>query len=67
MSISSPSLNSPAITPRHYRGSRSPEVRWEKGHLSRLEGKRVRFRLLLRREDAREPRFYAATLKSTSN
>ena len=41
------------------------KVRWETGHLSRLGGETVRFRFLLRREDDREPRFYAAYLRST--
>lgn len=40
------------------------KVRWEAGHLSRLGGETVRFRFLLRRENDREPRFYAAYLKS---
>ena len=41
------------------------KVRWQTGHLSRLGGETVRFRFLLRRDNDREPRFYAAYLKST--
>ena len=41
------------------------KVLWETGHLSRLRGKTARFRFLLSRENDREPRFYAAYLKST--